>query len=102
MFTYDKNSKGADILQILEKLISNWENEIVEFKEAKGQYDTNKVGQYFSAISNEANLRKQQFGWLIFGISETNKETIVGSNFKKGKGLLENSNTKYLKAQMIT
>lgn len=32
--------------------------EIVEFKEAKGDYDTDKIGRYFSAISNEENLRQ--------------------------------------------
>jgi ATP-dependent DNA helicase RecG len=29
------------------------ENEIVEFKEANTNYDFNKLGKYFSALSNE-------------------------------------------------
>lgn len=33
---------------------------ITEFKEVKGGYDTEKIGRYFSVISNEANLRQQQ------------------------------------------
>lgn len=33
------------------------ETEIVEFKEAKNTYDLAKLGKYFSALSNEANLR---------------------------------------------
>ena len=32
------------------------ETEWVEFKEARNQYDFNKLGKYFSALSNEANL----------------------------------------------
>lgn len=43
------------ILQDLRNLPA--ENEIVEFKEAKNTYDFNKLGKYFSALSNEANLK---------------------------------------------
>ncbi|MCI6731317.1 MAG: putative DNA binding domain-containing protein [Lachnospiraceae bacterium] len=71
--------------------MDRWEYEIVEFKEAKSNYDTDKIGRYFSAISNEANLRQQQYGWLIFGVSEKGKvRHVVGSAYKKGeKTLLE-------------
>ena len=34
-----------------------WKYEIVQFKEAKGGYDTDKTGSYFSAVSNEASAR---------------------------------------------
>lgn len=57
------------------------ENEIVEFKEAKNDYHFDKIGKYFSAISNEANLKDQAFGWLIFGI-ENRRRTVVGSNYR--------------------
>lgn len=33
MFSFDKKDKNADILLTLEKLIENWENEVVEFNE---------------------------------------------------------------------
>ena len=33
------------------------ETEWVEFKEAKNDYDFDDLGEYFSALSNEANLR---------------------------------------------
>ena len=33
------------------------EDECVEFKEAKQDYSFEKLGQYFSALSNEANLK---------------------------------------------
>ena len=74
----------------LDDLMTNWENETVEFKEARGSYDTDKIGRYFSALSNEANLRSQQTGWLVFGVSETRERHLVGTNFKKGdRALLE-------------
>ena len=74
----------------LDDLMTNWENEIVEFKEAKGGYDTDKIGRYFSALSNEANVRQQQNGWLVFGVSETHDRHLVGTNYKQGdRSLLE-------------
>lgn len=87
LFQYDKTDIFSQYYELLEELIERCEFEIVEFKEAKGQFDTNKIGQYFSAISNEANLKRQQFGWLIFGVSE--RKEIVGTNFKKGDGNLD-------------
>lgn len=90
-FYYDKSVKDVEYYEILEKLMERWEYEIVEFKEAKSNYDTDKIGRYFSAISNEANLRQQQYGWLVFGVSEKGKiRHVVGSAYKKGeKTLLE-------------
>ncbi len=57
------------------------ENEIVEFKEAKNSYDFTKLGRYFSALSNEANLHTKTCAWLVFGV-EDKKHQIVGSNFR--------------------
>lgn len=90
-FEYNKSTKNAEYYEILEMLMERWEYEIVEFKEAKGGYDTDKIGRYFSAISNEANLRQQQYGWLVFGVGEQNKtKQVVGTSFKKGdQSLLE-------------
>ncbi|MCR8914241.1 hypothetical protein [Marinobacter panjinensis] len=36
---------------LLEGLIRTWENEAAEFKEAGNDFDTNKIGAYFSALS---------------------------------------------------
>lgn len=33
------------------------ENEVVEFKKAENDYSFEKLGKYFSSLSNEANLR---------------------------------------------
>lgn len=86
MFTYNKKDKSADIYETFERLIENWENEIVEFKEANNDYDKDKIGKYFSAISNEANLKGVQFGWLVFGVRNKDKK-IVGSNYRDSSGL---------------
>ena len=89
-FMYDKASPDADYYEQLSELMERWEYEIVEFKEAKGQYSEDKIGQYFSAISNEANLKNQQYGWFILGVSEQKKKYPVGTAFKQGSpSLLE-------------
>lgn len=84
-FEYDKTTPNDEYYEILQTLMERWEYEIVEFKEGKGGYNEDKIGQYFSAISNEANLKNQQFGWFILGVSETVKKHIVGTSFKYGK-----------------
>lgn len=53
------------------------ENELVEFKEAKNQIDKDKLGQYFSALSNEANLANKRNAWLVFGVK--NDKSLVGT-----------------------
>lgn len=84
-FDYDKNAKNVEYYEILENLMERWEYETVEFKEAKSSYDTDKIGRYFSALSNEANLKQQQYGWLVFGVSEKDKiKHLVGTAYKKG------------------
>lgn len=57
------------------------ETETVEFKEAKKGYDFNKLGKYFSALCNEANLKDKQEAWLVFGV-ENKRRDIVGSLFR--------------------
>jgi ATP-dependent DNA helicase RecG len=71
----------------LQRLLSlGSESEIVEFKEAKNTYDFGKLGKYFSALSNEANLKSMGHAWLVFGIKDN--RTVVGSQFRsKAKDL---------------
>lgn len=85
-FQYDNSEKDTDLIQTLYGLIENWETEVVEFKEANNDFDKDKIGQYFSAISNEANLKGLQYGWLIFGVRNKDKK-ILGSNYRNTKGL---------------
>ncbi|MDO4288838.1 MAG: ATP-binding protein [Eubacterium sp.] len=77
---------NKDIIYTLNKLIENWENEVVEFKEANNDFDKEKIGRYFSAISNEANLKGIQYGWLVFGVRNKDKR-ITGTNYRDAKGL---------------
>ena len=65
------------------------ETEVFEFKEAKNNYDSNKLGKYFSALSNEANLKGRPHAWLIFGIKDKGR-TIVGSHFRQNRKDLDN------------
>lgn len=83
-FDFDKNDAQAEHYETLQNLIERWEYEVVEFKEAKGGYNEDKIGQYFSAISNEANLKGQQYGWFVLGVSEKGDKHPVGTAFKKG------------------
>lgn len=80
------SANNADLHTTLDSLIQNWETEVVEFKEANADFDKDKIGQYFSAISNEANLKGIQYGWLIFGVRNKDKR-IIGSAYRMNKGL---------------
>lgn len=74
----------AQLIQKLTELRSlPAETEVVEFKEAKNTYDFAKLGKYFSALCNEANLKGRQEAWLVFGV-ENEQRNIVGSLFRNG------------------
>lgn len=67
---------------LLENLLNlPTENEVVEFKRAGNGFDTQKLGSYFSALSNEANLKRKDCAWLVFGINDKD-HAIVGTNYK--------------------
>ena len=73
--------------QLFHSLIQHKESEVVEFKKAENNFDFDDLGKYFSALSNEANLRGLPFAWLIFGYDEK-KHEIVGTSYKDGEGAL--------------
>lgn len=50
------------------------ETEWIEFKTAAKNFHFDNVGKYFSALSNEANLKGKKFGWLIFGVEDKEKK----------------------------
>lgn len=76
-------------IDIFQSLISHKESEVVEFKKAEKNFDFDDLGRYFSALSNEANLRGLDFAWLIFGYDEK-KHEIVGTSYKNGESALNN------------
>ena len=66
---------------LLDKLISTWENEVIEFKQAGDGFSTSDIGKYFSALSNEANLRGIDSAWLVFGIDNKSR-SVVGTQYR--------------------
>jgi ATP-dependent DNA helicase RecG len=78
----------AALRQKLTDLIATWENEVVEFKEASNDYDTDKIGRYFSALANEANLRNADAGWLVFGVNNKTRD-VVGTNYRPERERLD-------------
>jgi len=79
-----------ELIQMLDKLRHlPAETEIVEFKEAKNNFDFSDLGEYFSALCNEANLKDKPFAWLVFGV-EDKKHKIVGSYFRPQRKDLDN------------
>lgn len=71
-------------IEIFTHLWEHAENEVVEFKKAETNFDVDDLGKYFSALSNEANLREREFGWIVFGVWDK-KHEIVGTSFKDGE-----------------
>ncbi len=67
--------------QLQHLLDSSGENEVVEFKEAKTNYDFRKLGKYFSALSNEANLKGDKCASLVFGVNDC--QGVVGTHFRE-------------------
>lgn len=66
---------------LMANLIATWENEVVEFKQAGNDFKTDTIGEYFSALSNEANLRGVDSGWLVFGVDNKTRR-VVGTNYR--------------------
>ena len=83
---------AIEYINIFTNLIQHKESEVVEFKKAENNFDFDDLGKYFSALSNEANLRGLDFAWLIFGYDEK-KHEIVGTSYKNGEGLSTISST---------
>jgi ATP-dependent DNA helicase RecG len=82
-----------DYKNTYQRLIAHAENEVIEYKTAEKQYDTNKLGKYLSALSNEANLREIEYAWILLGVN--NERQAVGTQF-----LLEDSKRQLLKHEI--
>ena len=67
------------MIDLLKKILStDTENEVLEFKKAHNQIDKDKLGRYFTALSNEANLKNERSGYIILGVD--NSKNILGTN----------------------
>ena len=60
-----------ELTNILDSLLTlPAETEVVEFKKASNGFGDQELGQYFSALSNEANLKGVSRAWLVFGVEK--------------------------------
>ncbi|MBS1560118.1 MAG: putative DNA binding domain-containing protein [Bacteroidetes bacterium] len=71
----------AELRAILYRVLQDGENECVEFKQANDNFSTSEIGKYFSALSNEANLRVAISAWLVFGVHDETR-AIVGTTYR--------------------
>ena len=77
-----------NIYETFNNLRYHHEDEVVEFKKAENNFDFDDLGKYFSALSNEANLRDKGFAWLVFGVHDKTRE-ILGTSYKNGMKSLQ-------------
>ena len=76
-----------DIDKILDQLLTlPEETECVEFKTKDDKFNLDELGKYFSALSNEANLKGKACGWLVYGVD--NDLNVVGTDIKRNPGSL--------------
>ena len=95
IYLYKNND---ELLDILDELLANKENECVEFKRAKNDFDIDLLGKYFSALGNEANLKNKQYSWIIFGVDDKTHDLIdtnflYDNNFNKIKKQIADNTT---------
>ena len=73
----------SELLKQLAEWMNSGENERLEFKEAKNQYDSEKLVRYCAALANEGG------GRIIFGVTDQEPRQVVGTkaypNLEKAK-----------------
>jgi len=68
----------ADLKAKLDELLKlPAETEWVEFKGAKSNFDFDDLGKYFVALCNEANLKGEPAGWLVFGVQDKPRKVVL-------------------------
>lgn len=78
----------TELLNKLNALLSlPGETELVEFKEAKTNYHFDNIGKYFSALSNEANLKNKNCSWFVLGVKDNH--TVVGTIYRNNRPALD-------------
>lgn len=82
-------SSESEILSVLETLLTMpSETETVEFKKAENTFSDSDLGKYFSALSNEANLKRTRHAWLLLGV-DNNTHQVVGTQYKPTRAALD-------------
>ena len=79
-----------ELKTLLHSLLSNWEDEVVEFKRGGAGFSTGEIGGYFSALANEANLRCLPHAWLVFGVDNKTRK-VVGTDYDASPEALNRS-----------
>ncbi|WP_100665222.1 ATP-binding protein [Leuconostoc citreum] len=64
---------------ILHDIMKQSEQEYIEYKENNG--DPERIAKYVSALSNSAAIYNQKFGFMIFGVADSDL-SIVGTSFQ--------------------
>lgn len=78
-----------ELNKILDRLISmTHETEVVEFKRAENTFSDTDLGRYFSALSNEANLKGQEKAWLVFGV-DNDTHNLTDTHYKTSRASLD-------------
>ena len=72
----------ATLTDLLDRLVANWEDEVVEFKRGRDGFPSSDIGKYVVALANEANLRGRDRAWLVFGIDDKTR-TVVGTSYRE-------------------
>ena len=84
---------------LLNQLIASWENKVVEFKQPDHLSPTHQIGQYFSTLSNKANLRNvERSNNLCNTLLETQKQRKVNNlpNEMRNKRIIEDIGSRKL------
>lgn len=76
-----------DMVKKFEWLLSNNENECLEFKTASKNFDSDDLWKYFSALSNEANLQWKKQARLVFWVNDNHE--VVWTNFRNDSKSLQ-------------
>ncbi|MGO1567930.1 MAG: ATP-binding protein [Brachybacterium sp.] len=61
---------------LIEGLLATWQDEVLECKRAENSYDTKKLGKHFSALSNEAALRRHGRAGMILSIDDCSRGVV--------------------------
>lgn len=77
--------QGQALMDKINELRHHRESELSERKEANVKFSFNDIGKYFSALSNEANLRGLRESWLLFGVADDG--SMCGTSYREGGDL---------------
>lgn len=74
-----------ELKKLLENLLKKGECEYVEFK--KDYFILDKFFEYYSALANSATMVGEDFGYLVYGVSDDGE--ICGTTVNKEEGKLK-------------